>query len=497
MLANRRERTLILLLCLVAGLRIFVFAAAFPFFTEVDEDLHFDLIMQYSLGQVPDKFDLLRKESLDWMVPYASPEFLQSPGQFPEGRFPPPLWKQSGPEAEAVTTVTRDLWSKEINTESSQPPLYYALGAVWWRLGQGIGLSGIQSLYWIRFLNIPLLMLLVWLGYVTARTFAPERWDLRIGVPLLLSFIPQDVFFSISNDVLSPLSVGALFICVLRWLRRDPTTLWLGVFTGLAVAATYLTKLANLPLLIVALLAIMARLWPSARQKGSARSGAIAALVLCAAIPIGSWMLWSKYRFGDVTGSTTKIYLLGWTRKPFTDWWQHPIFTPRGLWSFWSELLATFWRGEIRWQNKSLRSQIADWFYAISSLLFLCVALAGTVRRAGLSGFQRQALALASLGFVAAVGFFALLSVQFDFGNCINPSREHPYFASGRLMNGALVPFALFYVYGLARLCRSFRAERFSVLILTAIIMLITASEIIVNRGAFMSEHNWFHSWRA
>ena len=95
---NRKERTLILLLCLAAAVRIFVFCAAFPFFTEVDEDLHFDLIMRYSLGQMPRTFDLLSKESLDWIVPYASPEFLQRPNQFPEGKFPPPLWKQSGPD---------------------------------------------------------------------------------------------------------------------------------------------------------------------------------------------------------------------------------------------------------------------------------------------------------------------------------------------------------------------------------------------------------------
>ena len=490
---NRKERTLILLLCLGAGVRIFIFCAAFPFFTEVDEHLHFDLVMRYSLGQMPRTFDLLSKESLDWIVPYASPEFIQTPDQFPEGKFPPPLWKQSGPEAEEVMAVTRAGWSTEINFESSQPPLYYSLGAVWLRLGQRIGLTGIESLYWIRFLNVPLIALLVWLGYVAARTIEPEHLELRIGVPLLLAFVPQDVFYSINNDVLSPICVGSLFLCLLRWLRTEPVTLWLCIFTGLAIAATYLTKLANLPLLIVALIAIVATLLPIARQKSGGRLAAFAALVLCAAIPIGAWMMWTKYNFGGVTGSTTKIALLGWTRKPFADWWRHPIFTPRGLWVFWSDLLATFWRGEIKWLNEPLRSRIADGFYAISSFLLLCVALAGIRRRAGLSAFQRQALAIAGLSFLAAVGFFALLSIQFDFGSCVNPSREHPYFASGRLMIGALIPFALFYIYGLERLCRSLGAGRLSLLVLTIIMALVTTSEIIVNRVAFASEHNWFH----
>ena len=490
---NRKERTLILLLCLAAALRVFIFSAAFPFFTEVDEDLHFDLVMRYSLGRVPRTFGLLAKESLDWIVPYASPEFIQTPDQFPEGKFPPPLWRQSGPEAEEVMAVTRAAWSTEINFESSQPPLYYSLGAVWLRLGQCLGLTGIGSLYWIRFLNVPLIALLVWLGYVTACTIGPEHLDMRIGVPLFLAFIPQDVFYSINNDVLSPICCGVLFLCLLRWLRPEPPALWLGICTGLAVAATYLTKLANLPLLCVALVAIVATLLPIARQKPGGRLAAFTALVLCAAIPIGAWMIWTKYNFGGVTGSTTKIAVLGWTRKPLADWWRHPVFRPRGLWVFWSDLLATFWRGEIKWLNEPLRSRIADGFYAISSLLLLCAALVGMRRRAGLSAFQRHALAVAGLSFLASVVFFALLSIQFDFGSCINPSREHPYFASGRLISGALIPFALLYVYGLECLCRFFGARRLSLLVLTVIMAFVTTSEIIVNRVAFASEHNWFH----
>src|SRR5216110_3797204 len=96
-----KERVLILLLCVVAALRVFVFSAAFPFFSNVDEDLHFDLITQYSHGRVPRSFEPLQDETLNWIVPYASPEFLFTPEQFPGGKFPPPLWKQSRPDVGA------------------------------------------------------------------------------------------------------------------------------------------------------------------------------------------------------------------------------------------------------------------------------------------------------------------------------------------------------------------------------------------------------------
>src|SRR5262252_1074815 len=92
------ERVLILLLCVTAALRVFIYSAAFPFFSNIDEDLHFDLIMQYSHAQVPRSFDRLKEETLNWIVPYASPEFLSTPQQFAGATFPAPLWKRSWSE---------------------------------------------------------------------------------------------------------------------------------------------------------------------------------------------------------------------------------------------------------------------------------------------------------------------------------------------------------------------------------------------------------------
>jgi hypothetical protein len=486
------ERILILLLCFVAALRVFIFSAAFPFFSNIDEDLHFDLVTQYSHGRLPHSFDPLTEESLSWIVPYASPEFLFSPEQFPGARFPPPLWKRSGPEVEPEIAATRAAWRSEINFESSQPPLYYVVASLWWWIGKHIGFIGIQLLYWIRFLNVALISVVVWLGYVTARMIAPNRVDLRIGVPLLLAFIPQNVFYAMNNDVLSPVCFGALFLCVLQWLRTNRPTFVLGALTGLAIAATYLTKLSNLPLIGVASAAIIAKLCSVVRQKPRATLTAFVTLVVSAAIPIGSWIIWTRYHLGDLTGSTAKIALLGWTRKPFATWWDHPIFTPRGFWIFWEDLVASFWRGEVKWHGQALRCPVVDEFYAVSSVVLLLAALMGLRKKSGLSTFQRQALGIVGLSFTMSVGFLALLSIQFDFGNCINPSRVHPYFTSGRLLSGALIPFALIYVYGIAWLFRRINAA-LPLVVLGIVIFFATMSEILLNRVIFASEHNWFH----
>ncbi len=496
------ERVLILLLCVAAALRVFIYSAAFPFFANIDESLHFDLITQYSHGRLPRGLAPLKEETLIWIVPYASPEFLFNPEQLPHGKFPPPLWKQTGPNVGEEIAATRAAWSREINFESSQPPLYYALAGLWWWIGRQIGLIGIESLYWIRFLNAALMAIVVWLGYVAARAIVPERLDVRIGVALLLAFIPQNVFYAMNNDVLSPLCFGVLFLCVLQWLRTNAPSLLLGAVTGVAIASTYLTKLSNLPLSAIAVVVILAKLGVIVRRSPRAGLIALAALVLCAAVPIGSWMIWLKLQFGDVTGSTAKIAFLDWTRKPFFEWWQHPIFSPHGLWVFWWDLIATFWRGEVEWHGRRFAWQIADRLYALSSLLFIVAAVVGLRKPFALSAFQRQAIAVAILTVAAGVAFLGLLSIQFDFGSCVHPSRSHPYFTSGRLLSGALIPFALVYVYGIGSLCRIaapilprmlWLDTVLPLLVIGAIVVFTEVSEIVINRPVFASEHNWFH----
>jgi hypothetical protein len=252
----------------------------------------------------------------------------------------------------------------------------------------------------------------------------------------------------------------------------------------------------------VAIAIILVKLAAIIRRIPRAGLIALAALVLCAAVPIGSWIIWLKLEFGDVTGSTAKIAFLDWTRKPFVQWWQHPIFTPGGLWNFWSDLMARFWRGEVEWHGKHFDWQIADQPYAVSSLMFIAAAVLGLAKQFGLSAFQRHAIAVAILIVAAGTVFLGLLSLQFDFGSCVNPSRSHPYFTSGRLLSGAIIPFALSYVYGISCFCRlatsRLRQTRWigtasALVVLGAMVVFSQASEIFVLQPVFASEHNWFH----
>lgn len=51
---------------------------------------------------------------------------------------------------------------------------------------------------------------LVWLAYVAARMMFPKQVALRLGVPLLIAAVPEDAFYGINNDVLSPICFGVV-----------------------------------------------------------------------------------------------------------------------------------------------------------------------------------------------------------------------------------------------------------------------------------------------
>ena len=145
------------------------------------------------------------------------------------------------------------IWREKVkNHEASQPPLYYAVAGAWWRLGKIFGFDGGRLLYWLRFLNVPVIVALVWLGGLAARKIFPENSFIRLAVPALIAFMPQTTFYAINNDIFSPLTFGLAFVLLLKFWDAENLSPRLAAAIGLALAATFLTKISNLPLLAVA-----------------------------------------------------------------------------------------------------------------------------------------------------------------------------------------------------------------------------------------------------
>jgi hypothetical protein len=494
-LGRRAEFAVVWGACLIAALRVFVFAAAFPFFSNIDEQAHFDLVLRYVHGGAPTGIAPFSGETAEYIALYSSPEYIVGPEKFPGGKIPPPTWMMPRELASVRFQGLASLWRSQANHEAPGSPLYHPAAALWWRIGKACGLEGGFLLYWLRFLNVFFGAGLVWLGYWAARLVFTGRSFPRLAVALLLAFYPQDIFYSIQSDVFSPALFGLAFIGLIKLWRAEMPGVGLAVFTGAAIAGAALVKATNLPLLAVSALAVLGKAWQLARAgKLRASFPALGLLALCALLPVGAWMLWNQHTFGDLTATAQKTRAMGWTPKPLSQWWPHPLFSLHGQKEFWGELLASFWRGEFCWRSQRLASPLADTFYCVSSLVFLAANLPALVRRKpGVARPERAVLWMAMGSFVAVAAFLALSSIAFDFGQCEYPSREHPFFTSGRLMAGALIPFLLLYARGLDRLL-GWRGNRWAWPAgLAAILVLITVSELAVNRPAFSSLYNFFH----
>lgn len=512
--------TFVWLLAGVAAFRVFVLCAAFPVFNNVDEQAQLDLIVKYSKGEVPRGLSRFSEESAADIAYYGSPEYLTRPRGLLGGVFPAP-WTSSTPDLLVPRIrAEQERWELKINQDSNEPPLYYALAGLWRRLGGSLGIKGGYLLYWIRFLNPFVAAALVWVGFIVARLVFPGRPLIDRGVPVLLAVFPQDTFYSIQSDVLSPLLGGLAFLGVVKWLRTERPSLTLAVLTGLALAGAGLVKTANWPLIAVAMVAIVIRSARLARTCGSATWPSTALLMVCLALPLGGWALRDLVVLGDPTGTAAKIQSLGWTRKPFGQWWNHPLFTPHGLAEFWTNLMASFWRGELFWHARRMAFTVTDVFYWLSSLILLTVALVsllfgGNRTKAAPSDSRdenpprpiaeqsshelqtnseaRPALWLAFGIFAASILLLATISLAFNFGAFTSPSSTHPFLTSGRLLSGALIPFLLLYVYGLDRLQSRVFRDGPHWFVLGVMVAFISISEIVLNAPALSSGYNWFH----
>lgn len=485
----RWERTRVAGLCLLAALHVFLYSAAFPCFNNVDEAQHFDTVVRYSHGDIPRRLETHSDEAMQYQALYGSKFYFGTN----DGELMPPPW--TWPDKQRAAWVAAKIPANPAtNYEASQPPLYYACaGGSWWLSGK-LCAAGHNRLYGLRFLNIPIVMLLVWLGWLAARQVYPDKPFRRLAVPAFIAIMPQSAFYSIGNDMFSALFFGLAFIGLLRFWRAEVPPRGLGIVTGLALAAAFLTKMTNLSPIITALVmfAFLAlRHWQ--RDKLARSLPSFVALVVWAALPALAWVVWCKSNFGDFTGSQAKMDYWGWTAKPLLEWWHHPIFTPHGAAKFLNHFLPSFWQGELVWHVQPMSFTFANWIYTVVTIGLLLGPLARmTVHPRTVSVRQSGALWMSFFIFFSTGAFLVLVSIAFDFHGSPYPSRDYPYLTSGRQALAALIPFMLLIVTGLDNLMDRFR-EWMKYVILAALLLLMLGVEAASNWKAFGDPYNWFH----
>lgn len=488
----RPETLFIAVLCLIAALRVFFFSAAFPFYNNVDEPAHVDLVLKYSKLRLPERGNSLHDpEFLKLQVIFGSPEYFLKPEHFPEGAFPPPPW--TWPEYLRDGALEALKRSNPSNHEEYSEPLYYMVAGAWLALGKTFGLVNAGMLYWVRFLNVPIYVLLVLLAWFIGKGSFPENASQRLGLPLIVSFLPQDVFYSINSDVFTPLFSGVAFYSLLR--IPDPRTHWIHFpLAGGGIAGAVLVKVTSAPLcgtLAMALLLCLKHKRPFGLSNLSL--GRWGLLVGALALPLAAWFGRNFFVLGHLTSAAPKMTWFQWTYKPLSEMFHHPIFGLEGIWYFLHNLLACFWRGEFVWGLERLAHPTTDYFYSVSSLVFLGISVLH-LGRPNKDPMEYRTFLMSALTVGLAILLMMSLSICFDYGVSYYPSRALPYHVSGRYILWALYPFMILYISGASLLMGRF-APSVSPLVFLAIMgMAITGVETWIKWPAFFSPYNFFHA---
>jgi hypothetical protein len=506
--ANLFRRYLPALLCFLAALRVWLYASAFPFFSNVDEGQHIDMVIRYARGEVSRGLQPMLVETNNYFALCQSPEYLFPLESCREAGFRP-WWKKGLTKKEGFDMWVYNAAAAFRNHEMSQPPLYYAIAGMWYRLGLNFSdKEPLIRLYWIRFLNVILVTILVWFAYMSARELFPGDHAKILSLTALVALLPQDTFYTVQNDVLSPVCFSIAFYLCLRFLRAGPPTARLALWLGLATASTVLVKLSNLPLILIVTAVVGYKLTKA--SGGISRNRALRAgltFLLTAWIPLLSWFGLNIVEYGDLTGAGIKMEAFGWTYKPMGEWLSNSLFTFGGFSKFWTTLWATFWKGELIFHNAHLTLPAADIFYWVSSSVFLVFAFfargdaSDRLRRLpadpvpiAIGSYREaaQAWILTVWSLLSLLLFLIVLSLGFDYGNCGYPSRVEPFFTSGRLISAGLVPFAALYVRGFYFIFSPLM-RKYAWCLFVLILAFVTVSEAVVSAEVFRSEYNFLH----
>jgi hypothetical protein len=492
---QRHELLILFVLVLYAAIRILFFSAAFPLFNSTDEQIHFDSVYKFSHGYVPHKgLPLVSPECARIFTLYESPEYLTEPAVLRAAHLDQPI-ATLPPDMRAMKFQRfYTYWSSKRNFEIDSPPLYYLIAAVWLKAGSAFGLTDWKLAYWLRFLNVVPYAALSFLAYRLVKEIYPRRQGLSLFVPALIAVFPQDIFYGINREVFSaPFAALSLLLLALSLRRLAKARMYLlaGAF---AVGLTFLIDVSNAVLYLALFAALVFWLNRGYRERSFRSDAIVAGAAGLSAITLPALWLARNYLYvGDITGSRDKIAALGWTLKPWADRWQHPLFSWQGTGYFFRELMKTYWRGEFLWHGKPLASSFLDWFFVLTTYgLIVAFVVYFLIQRRSSKDVQWWCDFVAVSLVAGAFLFLAVLSLPFDFGTCFYPSRAHPYFVSGRIISGTVLPFFIVFASAFEMLVSLIRKWVRPSIAMAAMVLFIGASDILLKGSVVHSSFNLF-----
>ncbi len=458
----------------VAGLRLVAAMDAAPLFGPVDEQHHFDMVLKAARHQAGSERFL--GESAVIFAECGSREYLEEPRLF-----------RTPPSRAAIVAG----WSRALNREFLEPPVYYLLAGSWLRLGERTGRSGCRLAYWVRWLNVPFYLAIILVAAALTKDWYPDRVHVGRGVILLLAVLPQDCFVFMTNDAPVALLAGTGFWLMARPMRQRPWPRLSAALGGACLTLAMLTKLVAIPIAGVFLALPVMGVIRATPGPGRHRALGIAALAWAGALlPVLAWRWWAASPGGVAGAVVEKLLTARIEPASLSRALAHPLLTWTGTSLFIRDFLSSFWLGEAYWHGAPPVRGIASAVVVATTLAALpAAAFPGAGRRD--ARWLMEGVAVAAVVVMALI--LAIFSVTHDFSRSEYPSAAYPYLTSGRLAMGTLLPFLFAWVSGLDRLARRVGWPRGGAILVGVTALALSFRSVGFVLQAMASPVNWFH----
>ncbi len=463
------------LLPLLFAAKVLIFACAYPFFNTTDELPNFDTALKHGAG-FSYQDTTFTYDSLTLAIAYniQSPEYLYGEDQNPD--FIPLLNLQF----KSDYPFYHEFFSQIEHQQAHDSPLYYTmLGRLFYNLPTSW--PPLVKVYALRAVNalFACVLMYVVLAFLAMLNFAKPY---QIGTGILLICMPQSIFYFINPDLLSCLLTSVYLLNVV-WALKSPNYLSYGLL-GFTAAIAIMLKATGLVAVLATLGAFFIYPSPTRIYKHLFTAiGVFSGFI----IPI----VWQRLQADvGVFGTIRKIEVLGWIEKPLSAYFPHILFSYDGLKVFIMRSWSSFWGGESLWEGAPLFGPRSDLFFSCFMLVVLAFFLWQTVvnfRSVNLRQIMRYTSWLILVGYFM---FFGILSIRYDFNECVYPSRAFPLFISGRLMLGMLIPVLYAFVDGLTLLFPTPKRAMWVAVLIGAFFLTV---ESYKSRQLFGSPHNLYH----
>lgn len=403
---SRSHPEVALFLTILAGYLIAgaLFAVYTPPWQAPDEPAHYNYVRQ-----VAEKGCCPRIEMGDWQGDYL--------GQLTSVRFAPDALERH----------------YTIQYEDHQPPLYYLLASLVYKIGNG-------SLVALRLFSVVLGAATVALTYAIGKHALPGHPHIALGAMALVAFLPQHLAMTsaVNNDALAEALVAFGLLWLIRYLNGAVVPIWqFGLIAGLAILckATIYYTLLLFPL-------AMTLAWSKQKKPISTLAGRFAAFLLVALLIGGPWWLRniSAYGFPDFLG-------LGAHDAVVADQPRTIDYVGKHGWISYARQFITvsfksFW-GQFGWMALPLDGVLGGWIYRGFALLTLA-GLSGSLLAARRSPAppDRGAIERRQLNIIFAAAML-IVSLSYLYYNLEFLQWQ------GRYLFPALIPIALCLVAGI------------------------------------------------